>query len=190
VDVASCGAGPIYIVITTEGLLRKGYSREYDRQLEVRRRWYARDGRRLDPGGRRLVPDGRRSGGKLRVGDLILVELTLRTPGRDSRPVQNIAVVDALPGGMEVEHPRLVTSARVPGPADRAGRGESRADRVEFLDDRVVLFATADGRKRTFRYALRVTTPGVFALPPVQASCMYDVRFASVHGAGRVRIRE
>ena len=117
---------------------------------------------------------------KLRVGDLVRVKITLRAP----RAVHNVAVVDALPGGLEVENPRLATSAlpMVPG-----GGG---ADHVEFLDDRVVLFCSALPRVQTFEYALRATTAGRFDLPPIQASCMYDAAVAALGKGGRVRVRK
>ena len=42
----------------------------------------------------------------------------------------------------------------------------------------------ADRTKRTFRYALRAMTAGRFELPAIEASCMYDAAYASLHGAG------
>ncbi|NLH41842.1 MAG: hypothetical protein GX448_08380, partial [Planctomycetes bacterium] len=113
------------------------------------------------------------------VGDLVHVEIMVNT---DGDPVHNVAVVDALPGGLEVENPRLATSAGMDEP-------EEQPDHVEFLDDRVVLFCTADKEPRTYRYALRVITAGEFSLPPIQGSCMYDESVASLGKAGRVTIR-
>ena len=109
---------------------------------------------------------------------------TLEAPALDgSGSVDNVAIVDALPGGMEVENPRLATSAQ-----SEKGKEEDEPDRVEFRDDRIVLFASATREKSTFRYALRAMAAGSFELPPIQASCMYDAGFASVHAGGRVEI--
>jgi hypothetical protein len=110
-----------------------------------------------------------------------LVVRRLRAAG--DRTIGNVAIVDALPGGFEVENPRLATSAAaaIPGTAREAGR-------VEFLDDRVVIFADVGSRPLSFSYALRVVASGRFALPPVQASCMYDPALASIHGAARVEV--
>ena len=58
---------------------------------------------------------------------------------------------------------------------------------MEFLDDRVVLFCSVGEKESMFRYALRVTTAGQFALPPIQASCMYDPAAASLGEGGRVK---
>ena len=77
-----------------------------------------------------------------------------------------MALTDILPGGMEVEHPRLATSTQFSKPV-------GQAERVEFLDDRVLIFATAYNSERTFRYALRAVTAGEFVHPAIEASSMY-----------------
>ena len=84
------------------------------------------------------------------------------------------------------ENPRLATSAQVAGTHDDR---DDQPDRVEFLDDRVVLFTSVTAKTRTFRYLLRATSAGKFAVPPIQASSMYDPAFASVHDGGNVEVR-
>ena len=89
--------------------------------------------------------------------------------------------MDSLPGGLEIENPRLRTSDQTLESAP--------ADHVQFLNDRVVLFATARPGETVFRYALRAVAAGSFAAPPIQASCMYNESIRSIHGTGqRVRI--
>jgi uncharacterized protein YfaS (alpha-2-macroglobulin family) len=116
---------------------------------------------------------------------------------------------------MEVENPRLATSATqvppalfgrsheddpatdededadtdaAPAPtADAPRRAFDRPDHVEFLDDRVVLFCEAGSNPRVFSYAVRVTAAGDFDLPPIQASCMYDPAAACLGKAGRTK---
>ena len=165
VEVTSTGRGRLYVALSREGPAREGVVKPYNRNLTVTRRWTDRKGKAVDPAG-------------IRVGELVLVEVRLR----GAATVGNVAVVDALPGGMEVENPRLATSAAAPDAA------ADLPDHVEFLDDRVVLFASADTNERVFRYALRATTAGEFILPAVQASCMYDPAAASLGPEGRVKI--
>ena len=165
IEIASKGRGTVYVAVMTKGLRPGGAAEAYDRRLKVRRTWTDRRGLPVDAN-------------KLKVGDLIAVAVTCVAPSGES--VDNVAIVDALPAGLEVENPRLATSAVE---ADQAG---DRPDRVEFLDDRVVLFVTASGKERTYRYFLRVTTAGTFALPPIQAACMYDPAFACINGGGRL----
>lgn len=165
-SITTQGKGEIYVVRTTEGLREQQRVVQYDRQLKVRRQWLDRDDRQIDPT-------------KLRAGDLVQVAIEISSP--DAREgIPNVAIVDALPGGVEIENPRLATSAT------NGSVAASTADHVEFLDDRAVLFTTVGASPRVFRYALRVTTPGRFDLPPIQGSSMYDPSVASIHGGGKV----
>jgi uncharacterized protein YfaS (alpha-2-macroglobulin family) len=91
-------------------------------------------------------------------------------------------VVVPLPAGLEVENPRLATSA------GRQRVRLSAADRVEFLDDRVLLFCSAEERPRRYAWLLRAVAAGDFDRPPVQASCMYDPEVASVNGGARIEV--
>jgi len=176
VRIESRGTGTIFLTLRTEGLARADRVTGYDRTLRVRRRWFAASGAPLDPA-------------TVRVGDLVRVEVTLSAPqaitGRAllvGRSFPNVAIVDALPAGFEIENPRLATSAQ-------GGRTSySMPDRAEFLADRVVLFSSALSGPRTFGYAIRAVKAGRFVAPPIQASCMYDPEYASVHGGGSIEV--
>lgn len=162
--VSTDGDGEISLLLETTGLALAPPD-EHDRGIRVRRRWLDRQGDDVDPSG-------------IRIGDLLQVEVTLQATGRTVIP--NVAIVDALPTGLEVENPRLATS-------DNSVASDS-ADHVQFLDDRIVIFGTASRQPRTFRYALRAITAADAQVPPVQASCMYDESISSLHGAGLIRI--
>ncbi len=173
--IASSGQGDLCISVTTRGLLRDASKTEYDRSLKVARVWKNRDGEPVKPSA-------------LKVGDLVLVETTLVGAALDGNTtLDRIAVVDALAAGLEVENPRLTDASA----ADALTGGTqppptADPDRVEFRDDRVIIFASASAQPRVFRYALRAVTAGSFELPPVQASCMYDEQTASI-SAGPAR---
>ncbi len=139
--ISSTGQGTLYVIATSHGLVRDDRVTPYERGLHIERRWLDRVGNPVDANA-------------LAVGDLVRVEIVVSTNGD---PIHNIAVVDALPGGLEVENPRLATSAET-----EDGGGE-QPDHVEFLDDRVVLFCTADSEPRTYRYALRAISAGTFS---------------------------
>lgn len=164
------GTGVAYANITEEGLLADVSTPGYDHRLQVRRRWTNQDGKAIDPS-------------NLRVGDLIHVEVSLRADAEQS--IAHIAIVDALPGGLEVENPRLATSVQ----SDSSDEPVDVPDRVEFLDDRVLLFASASSQPKRFHYTLRATSAGTFTAPPIQASSMYDGGFASLHGGGKLEIQ-
>ncbi len=185
--VRSEGEGPIYLSMTTEGQAAAGVVKPFQRNLVLQRRWLDRKGNPLpDAAGPR----------RLQVGDLVQVELTVGVAGL-ARSVGNVAIVDALPGGLEIENPRLATSSALLLGADPEGDqatpaanrpATGRADRTEFLDDRVVLFASVHPGRQVFRYTLRATTAGQFAVPPVQASCMYEPAVAALGESGQLII--
>ncbi|MEX2214047.1 MAG: alpha-2-macroglobulin family protein, partial [Phycisphaeraceae bacterium] len=171
VRIESQGKGDLYVTVSEQGLLKPELIKPFERNLRVTRKWLSREGQPIDPA-------------MLKVGDLIHVEVMLAAPTIDAdASVSNIAVVDALPTGLEVENPRLLTSAVDDDDSS------AKPDRIEFLDDRVILFTSASKQARTFRYLLRVTTVGEFALPPVQASCMYDPAFAAMGERGVVNVK-
>jgi alpha-2-macroglobulin len=172
VPVLASGEGEVSIEVAVTGIPNgdeTSPAADVDQGLRVRRRWLDRNGDLLN---RDLI----------RVGDLVVVELTLTSAA--SGTIDSISIVDALPAGFEVENPRLQTSD-----ADYANAVAGK-DRAEFLDDRVVVFASATPSGTIVRYALRAITSGEFVLPPVQAACMYNESLMSVSGAGRVRVRE
>ena len=167
VRISSSGHGTLYVIATSRGLVRDDLVEPYDRRLHIERRWVDREGKAVDANA-------------LTVGDLVRVEIAV---SMSQGTAHNVAVVDALPGGLEVENPRLATSAAMD---EFAG---AQADHVEFLDDRVVLFCTAGPEPRVYRYALRAITAGQFSLPPIQGACMYDPGVACLGRAGQVTVR-
>lgn len=116
----------------------------------------------------------------LKKGDRITAELTITA----RRPISDVALSDLLPGGLEVENPRLNTAAAETG--DEAGGDlfiDLREDRLLVFFDRL----EAD-KKRTFSYSLRAVSKGVFLLPPLAADAMYDPELSAITGSGTVTI--
>ncbi len=108
---------------------------------------------------------------QVELGDVVygVLEITNESGER----VQNIAVVDRFAAGLEIENPRL---SRGGGAIDWIDRDQLwTVDYMNLRDDRVELFGSLKrGERRTFVYALRAVTAGVFAMPPVEAEAMYD----------------
>ncbi|MFQ5653795.1 MAG: alpha-2-macroglobulin, partial [Planctomycetota bacterium] len=177
--IESEGAGSLTVVATTEGLLAEPVPPR-DHGLVARRRWLDSDGGPLDLAA-------------LRVGDLLFVEVTLAVKGAPAGTRHdNIVIVDALPAGLEVENPRLATSISARDHAAAGRRERARTpdtpDRIEFLDDRVLIFTSASVRERRFRYPLRAVTAGSFAVPPLEASSMYLPELSSLTTASRLEV--
>lgn len=105
----------------------------------------------------------------VRQGDVVMMKVTARAYGG---VVNDVAIVDMLPGGFEMELPVPVEGRNVPGTL--------RSDRRE---DRMILFTSLGPEPSTFTYAVRAVNRGSYALPAVQAEAMYN-RSLRAHGQG------
>ena len=107
------------------------------------------------------------------LGDLFYVELELaNTTGAR---LSNIALVDRLPAGWEIENPRLGRSDATPEWVDDETLWQ--ADHMDLRDDRIEVFGhLEDKEQRKVIYAVRAVTAGSFELPPAEAEAMYEPR--------------
>jgi hypothetical protein len=144
----------------------------------------------------------------LRLGEEIEVRLRIR--GLREEALQNVAIVDLLPGGFEVvpDSPAAppegsaAAEAESQPPEDGEGGegGASQADTrwrppiggskstwaLEYADvreDRVVLYGTVTRDARLFVYRIKATNAGSFTVPPTYAEGMYD-RSVQARGLG------
>lgn len=153
--------------------------RDADHGLKIRRSYMDEKGQPL-------------AGRNVRSGDLVQVRITLEAP-----PMQaNIVVEDMLPAGLEIENPRLKTTAVLPAtgalrvaprrPADSDVEEPVLANmRLDIRDDRLVLVGDMpEAGIVTHVYLARAVAPGTFVVPPVRAECMYDLAMNSHSGGG------
>jgi len=175
------GAGSAWLSATLEGR-RAESAVAVDRGLVVRRRW-------LDAAGYEISPGAGQDWIEVPLGSLVTVELTLATDGREA--VDEVVVVDALPGGFEVENPRLANTAqRLDDDSTALRRRALEPDRVEFLDDRVLVFGAARAEAGVVRYHLRAVALGEFERAAVHAEAMYSPELRSSGGPSeRVTVR-
>ena len=98
-----------------------------------------------------------------------------------------MVISDLLPAGLEIENPDLRGSAEI-----GAGEDEKRlaVRHVERRDDRMLIFCDAVEGTGAYSYVVRAVTCGKFALPAVEAECMYDPGIYSVHGAGSIEVSQ
>jgi hypothetical protein len=158
-EVEDPGSGSLYLVINSEGIRTDGKFRVGGEGLRLSRTWRALDGTEIKP-----------SFNGTALADLIFVELTLaNTSGKE---VKNVALVDRLPAGWEIENPRLSRGTTV----DWAEPEEQwKVDYMDVRDDKLAVFGTlAAGQTVKVVYAVRAVTAGTFAMPPADASAMYD----------------
>jgi uncharacterized protein YfaS (alpha-2-macroglobulin family) len=152
-------AAGMWLVVRSEGVRPKAVYPTGGNALAVSRTYRRLDGTAIDP-----------AKGELRLGDLVYVELELKNTS--GAYIQNIALVDRLPAGFEIENPRLGRSTTVEWakPAQLWP-----VDFMNMRDDRLEAFGALgpkEGHKLV--YTVRVVTSGKFTIPPVEAEAMYD----------------
>ena len=115
----------------------------------------------------------------IEIGDLVFVELEVHNPS--DRTMSDLALIDRLPGGLEIEDPRPEGDMR-PDWYDGDDRWE--IDHFDVRDDRLQLYGDLDGEQtRTFIYSMRATTAGSFSTPPSELISTYHPEsFSRIRG--------
>jgi alpha-2-macroglobulin len=149
--------------------------------------------RQLQVGGngltlKREVLDGTGSAADLLrhdVGDLLFVRLSLSND--TSAVMENVALVDPVPAGWEIENPRLGRGS-VPDWVDADGLWT--LEYMDLKDDRFQAFGKLEqGQTASVVYAVRAVTAGTFALRGASAEAMYDPRYWARTAAWTARVR-
>lgn len=98
--------------------------------------------------------------------------------GRTARAVDNLLVTDIVPGGFEIENPRL-------GAAASETFRTQQPDHLEIRDDRVLLFAAQPIRgKFAYAYRMRAVFVGEYARHPFVCEALYEPGFRTEGGGG------
>ena len=162
------GEGSCYYYWSAFGIQRDSFIEEYERELQVQRRYFNKDGESLT--------------GTFVHGDLIVAEITVKALTAN---LENVVVVDMLPTGFEIENPRLESRAGIPWLKAQG----FKPDYLDIRDDRLIFFGTFPRqRERKFYYALRAVTQGEFTLPPIAAEAMYDPTKSAVAGSMDIKV--
>lgn len=170
VSISLSGEGRAYYSIVTEGIRRDGKVRIEDKNLRVRREFFDRNGSPVD------LED-------VKQNSLIIVKLTLAC---DIGHLENVAVTDLLPGGFEIENPRLTETTQY-----SFVKGATTPQYVDLRDDRINYYTSFAGqRQQVFFYMVRAVTRGEFQYPPVVAEAMYDANYYSASGQAKLRVVE
>jgi uncharacterized protein YfaS (alpha-2-macroglobulin family) len=177
-EVPRKGEGKLWLILASQGVPADAGAARYGGEgLQLSRRWLAPDGSALGGGGGDVTG--------VALGDLVYVELTLRNTS--AARIDNIALVDRLPAGWEIENPRLGRSDATPQWVDAETLWQ--IDHMDLRDDRIEVFGHLDARQeRRVVYAVRAVTAGAFALPTAEAEAMYDPRFWARVRGGTVEV--
>ncbi|MFQ3248313.1 MAG: hypothetical protein ACI9O6_000115 [Glaciecola sp.] len=111
----------------------------------------------------------------IKQGDELTVRLRVRAT--ELKSIENVAIVDLLPGGFEVIRESINR---------RAGRWES--DYIDIREDRIVFYGNIKNRITEITYKVKVTAAGQFTVPPSFAEAMYDRSLKAYSKASKVNV--
>ncbi|HVS12365.1 MAG TPA: MG2 domain-containing protein [Thermoanaerobaculia bacterium] len=165
----------LYLIVASEGVRAGRPERLAGGEGLVLRRTFRRlSGEPFDPAVEAVA-----------LGEVVSVELELANVGVER--MTNLALVDRVPAGFEIENPRLGRERAV----DWIDPEELWAvDHLDVRDDRIEAFGALERQQRgKLVYAVRATSAGRFTIPAVTAEAMYDPAVWARGVSSRVEIR-
>lgn len=170
VNIQVTGTGSLYYFWEQQGIPSTVSYLQEDNYLKVRKTFYDRFGKEV-------------KGNTFRQNDLIVVKLSLQALDY-SAAVENVAVTDILPAGLEIENPRIGAIPELAWIKDAAAY-----DYLDVRDDRISFFTTATGTVKNYYYVVRAVSKGMFQMGPVSADAMYNGEYHSYWGAGWISVK-
>ncbi|RYZ35964.1 MAG: hypothetical protein EOO71_33545, partial [Myxococcaceae bacterium] len=172
-DMKDKGTGSVYLIVNSEGVRTTPEVKVGGHGLTLKRTWHSLDGTELDL---KATP--------VKLADLIYVQLEVTNT--TSERIQNIALVDRLPAGWEIENARLGRGGSVEWVSEEE---QWAPDYVNVRDDRMEVFGALQAREtKKVVYAVRAVTAGSFTLPSAEAEAMYDSETWARESAGTVQV--
>lgn len=170
VSIQANGSGNVYYFWEQEGIPFDGSYTQEDSYLKVRKSFYDRSGHLINTA-------------SIRQNDLVVVKISLQALDYKNS-IENVAVTDILPAGLEIENPRIGSIPELSWIKDAAAY-----DYMDVRDDRISFFTTATGAEKNYYYVVRAVSKGLFHMGPVSADAMYNGEYHSYWGAGKVVVK-
>ncbi len=162
------GEGRVYYSIVTTGIRTDGKIPIIDKSLQIRREFFKRDGSVADVS-------------SVKQNELLVVKLTLSS---SVSSLDNIAITDLLPGGFEIENPRLTESSNY-----SFIQNATTPDYMDIRDDRINIYTSFNSTARKqFYYMVRAVTAGTYQYAPVTAEAMYNADYYSGNGGIMIKV--
>ncbi len=195
--VGNPGKLPAYALLTQSGFDRTPPAKAVSKGFEILREYTDSHGKPVS---------------KITVGDEVEVHLKFRAVGKDY--LNDVALVDLLPGGFEIVQPPPVVTAPVLEQAVPAGEGEtaaadhgsevdqglhcgcdwiiwlagSRLTYADYREDRAVLYVDMGAEVSEVKYRLKAVAAGTFTIPPAYGEAMYDRSVYAQSVSGRIEV--
>ncbi|MDI9818826.1 MULTISPECIES: alpha-2-macroglobulin [unclassified Legionella] len=101
------------------------------------------------------------------------VEVHIQVRSLDDLYLDNVAIVDLLPGGFEVVQDSVSAES---------------IDYVDIREDRIVFFTSIEPRVRQLHYRIKATNIGEYTVPPIFAESMYNPDLKASSTAGVIEV--
>ncbi|MDR2337230.1 MAG: Ig-like domain-containing protein [Deltaproteobacteria bacterium] len=151
---------PLYYNVVQQGFSKTLPSQAEARQVEIFKEY-------LDQSGNVVQ--------QANVGDELIVNLKLRVlSSTKAESLDNLVVVELLPGGFEVVRDSLSTSLSLA--------------QVNIRDDRVILFLSANSNTQQITFKVKLTARGKFVVPPTYVNSLYNNSVSACTSAGKFEV--
>lgn len=150
--------------------------------LELTRSYVTEEGK--------VVAELDKAASSVKLGDVLTVKFTLRSG--NNKVVPNVALVDLLPGGFELE-PEAQNAVPAPEASVVDAAGDSIThwlpQSVDRREDRLIAYGQFPAQASVYQYRIKATSRGSFVTPPVYAESMYDAAIKVRGLAGRIEVQ-
>jgi uncharacterized protein YfaS (alpha-2-macroglobulin family) len=164
---------PVYLFLTISGRKKESYYKNISNGFNIERKYYTMEGTPIPAEGGIYSTN---------VASLIVVKLTITSyMGR----LDNIAIVDRIPAGFEIENPRIGREH----PINWLGKPTFIPEYTDIRDDRLMIFGNYNKKQGFFYYIIRAVSKGDFVLPPVHGELMYSPEKRSLNNKGRFIVK-
>ena len=172
IKIGGSASDDLYLMVSTTGVKQQPSVSAGGQGLSITRAYYSADGTKL-------------YGSPVELGQVIYAKVSLKNTTREK--IQNIALVERLGAGFEIENPNLGQGEL---PTENLSQGLWQVDHMNRRDDRVEAFgALKGGEEASIVVALRATSAGTFGVPAASAEAMYDPRKWSLTPRERLVIK-
>jgi uncharacterized protein YfaS (alpha-2-macroglobulin family) len=135
--------------------------------------WFDEEGDIIDPS-------------ELKQGATFWGHIRVRAPGYHRNRIEELALVQVLPSGWEIENTRLLKETL---PSWMKDWQLNRQEYLDIRDDRVMWFFDMNrGEELDFIVKLNAVTTGHFTLPPTIFEAMYDNRLKAIRKGHKVSV--
>jgi uncharacterized protein YfaS (alpha-2-macroglobulin family) len=169
------GELPLYYAWTEAGYARDVPATAEAQGLEIVREFIGADGKPVS---------------ELSVGDDVTVRLRIRA--LNNRYLNDVAVADLLPGGLE---PVLTAPGDSDDPSTPlwrrrlGGSGSWHLQYADIREDRVLFYGDVPTSNVEVTYKARATNPGSFVVPPAWGEAMYDRKIFARSAGGSLVVK-